>query len=80
MRLEIVTTEETLFSDNVDIVIVPGSEGQLGILPRHASLLTAINAGDIVFRKDGQESAITVAGGFLEVSEDQVTVLANSKQ
>ena len=80
MRLEIVTTEETLFSDNVDIVIVPGSEGQLGILPRHASLLTAINVGDIVFRKDGQESAISVAGGFMEVSEDHVTVLANSKQ
>ena len=78
MKLEVVTTEETLYSAEVDIVIAPGAEGQLGILPRHAPLLTAINSGDIIVRKDGQESIIPVTGGFLEVSGDQVTVLANS--
>ncbi len=78
MKLEIVTTEETIFSDDVDIVIAPGAEGQLGILPRHASLLTALNSGDIVVRKDGQESVIKVDGGFLEVAGDHVRVLANS--
>ena len=78
MKLEVVTTEETLYSEEVDIVIAPGAEGQLGILPKHASLLTAINSGDIVVRKNGQESTIPVQGGFLEVSGDQVTVLANS--
>ena len=78
MKLEVVTTEETLYSEEVDIVIAPGAEGQLGILPRHASLLTAINSGDIVVRKNGQESTIPVEGRFLEVSGDQVTVLANS--
>ncbi|MFL2760141.1 MAG: ATP synthase F1 subunit epsilon [Dehalococcoidia bacterium] len=78
MKLEVVTTEETLYSDEVDIVIAPGAEGQLGILPRHASLLTAVNPGDIIVRKNGQESTIAIAGGFLEVSGDQVTVLANS--
>ena len=78
MKLEVVTTEETLYSDEVDIVIAPGAEGQLGILPRHASLLTAVNPGDITVRKNGQESTIAIAGGFLEVSGDQVTVLANS--
>ena len=78
MKLEVVTTEETLYSDEVDIVIAPGAEGQLGILPRHASLLTAVNPGDIIVRKNGQESTIGIAGGFLEVSGDQVTVLANS--
>ena len=78
MKLEVVTTEETLYSEEVDIVIAPGAEGQLGILPRHASLLTAINSGDITVRKNGQESTIPVAWGFLEVSGDQVTVLANS--
>ena len=52
MKLEVVTTEETVFSDDVDIVIAPGAEGQLGILPRHASLLTALNSGDVVVRKD----------------------------
>jgi len=44
VKLEVVTTEETLYSEEVDIVIAPGAEGQLGILPRHASLLTAINS------------------------------------
>ncbi|MEC8913343.1 MAG: ATP synthase F1 subunit epsilon [Chloroflexota bacterium] len=80
MKLEIVTTEETVFSDDVDIVIAPGAEGQLGILPRHASLLTALNSGNIVVRKDGQESVITVNGGFLEVAGDHVRILANSNQ
>jgi|TARA_Y100000590_G_scaffold436221_1_gene556538 F-type H+-transporting ATPase subunit epsilon len=78
VKLEVVTTEETLYSEEVDIVIAPGAEGQLGILPRHASLLTAIDRGDIIVRKNGQESTISVAGGFLEVAGDQVTVLANS--
>ena len=80
VKLEIVTTEETIFSDDVDIVIAPGTEGQLGILPRHASLLTALNSGDIVVRKDRQESVITVNGGFLEVAGDHVRVLASSNQ
>lgn len=78
MNLEVVTTEETLYSDEVDIVIAPGAEGQLGILPRHASLLTAIDPGNIIIRKDGEESTISVNGGFLEVAGEQVTVLANS--
>ena len=80
MKLEIVTTEETIFSDDVDIIIAPGAEGQLGILPRHASLLTALNSGDIVVRKDGKESVVKVDGGFLEVAGDHVRVLANSNQ
>ena len=80
MKLEVVTTEETVFSDDVDIVIAPGTEGQLGTLPRHASLLTALNSGDIVARKDGQESVITINGGFLEVAGDHVRILANSNQ
>jgi F-type H+-transporting ATPase subunit epsilon len=80
VKLEIVTTEETIFSDDVDIIIAPGAEGQLGILPRHASLLTALNSGDIVVRKDGKESVVKVEGGFLEVAGDHVRVLANSNQ
>jgi len=80
VKLEVVTTEETVSSDDVDIVIAPGAEGQLGILPRHASLLTALNSGDVVVRKDGQESVITINGGFLEVAGDHVRILANSNQ
>ena len=76
MILEIVTTEETVYSGEVDIVIAPGVEGQLGILPRHAPLLTAISNGEIIARNGAAEERIAVSGGFLEVSNDRVTILA----
>ena len=78
MRLNIVTTEETVFSGEADIVVAPGSEGMLGILPSHTSLLTAVKAGAITVRNGSDESTIEVAGGFLEVMDDVVTVLADS--
>ena len=78
MILNVVTTEETVFSGEADIVVAPGSEGMLGILPRHTSLLTAIEAGTITVRNGGEESTIDVNGGFLEVMDDVVTVLADS--
>ena len=78
MRLNIVTTEETVFSGEADIVVAPGSEGMLGILPSHTSLLTAVKAGTITVRNGSDESTIKVAGGFLEVMDDVVTVLADS--
>ena len=78
MRLNIVTTEETVFSGEADIVVAPGSEGMLGILPSHTSLLTAVKAGTITVRNGSDESSIEVTGGFLEVMDDVVTVLADS--
>ena len=78
MRLNIVTTEETVFSGEADIVVAHGSEGMLGILPSHTSLLTAVKAGTITVRNGSDESTIEVAGGFLEVMDDVVTVLADS--
>ena len=78
MRLNIVTTEETVFSGEADIVVAPGSEGMLGILPSHTSLLTAVKAGTITVRNGSDESTIEVDGGFLEVMDDVVTVLADS--
>ena len=75
MILEIVTTEETVYSGEVDIVIAPGVEGQLGILPRHAPLLTAVSSGEIIARNGSAEERIAVSGGFLEVSNDRVTIL-----
>ena len=78
MRLNIVTTEETVFSGEADIVVAPGSEGMLGILPSHTSLLTAVKAGTITVRNGSDESTIEVTGGFLEVMDDVVTVLADS--
>ena len=76
MILEIVTTEETIYSGESDIVIAPGVEGQLGILPRHAPLLTAVANGDVVPRKGTTEEIIPVTGGFLEVLNNKVTILA----
>ena len=78
MRLNIVTTEETVFSGEADIVVAPGSEGMLGILPSHTSLLTAVKAGTITVRNGSDESPIEVAGGVLDVMDDVVTVLADS--
>ena len=76
MILEIVTTEETIYSGEADIVIAPGVEGQLGILPRHAPLLTAVANGVVVARKGTAEEPIPVTWGFLEVVNDKVTILA----
>ena len=78
MRLNIVTTEETVFSGEADIVVAPGSERMLGIVPSHTSLLTAVKAGTITGRNGSDESTIEVTGGFLEVMDDVVTVLADS--
>lgn len=78
MILEIVTTEEVLYSGDVDIVIAPGREGQLGILPRHAPLLTGIKEGNVVARLGEEETSISVNGGFLEVINNKVTILAGS--
>ena len=76
MILELETTEETIYSGESDIVIAPGVEGQLGILPRHAPLLTAVANGDVVTRKGTTEEIIPVTGGFLEVLNNKVTILA----
>ncbi|TET40427.1 MAG: F0F1 ATP synthase subunit epsilon [Dehalococcoidia bacterium] len=77
LKFEIVTAERVVYSDDVDVVIAPGIEGQLGILPSHAPLLTMLQPGEVVVRKAGEETAIFVSGGFLEVMQNRVTVLAD---
>ncbi len=77
LKFEIVTAERIVYSDEVDIVIAPGVEGQLGILPSHAPLLTMLQPGEMLVRKDGEETAMFVSGGFLEVMQNRVTVLAD---
>ncbi len=77
LKFEIVTAERVVYSDDVDIVIAPGVEGQLGILPSHAPLLTTLQPGELVVRKDGEETAMFVSGGFLEIMQNRVTVLAD---
>ncbi len=77
IRFNIVTAERMVYSDDVDVVIAPGVEGQLSILPNHASLLTMLQPGELVVRKGGEEIGMFVSGGFLEVTQNRVTLLAD---
>jgi F-type H+-transporting ATPase subunit epsilon len=77
-RLEIVTAERMVFSDDVSALIAWGVEGQLGILPHHAPLMTMLQAGDLLIRKDKEEEFFAISGGFLEVRPDKVIILADA--
>jgi F-type H+-transporting ATPase subunit epsilon len=77
LLLEIVTPETKTFSDQVDAVVVPSVEGELGILPHHVGLLTQIEPGELRVTQGGQEIRLAVGGGFVEVSEDKVSVLTD---
>jgi F-type H+-transporting ATPase subunit epsilon len=76
LHLEIVTPERLAYEDDVDSVQLPGSEGELGILPHHAPLLATLGAGELRIRKGGQEEAFAVFGGFVQVRPDKVIVMA----
>jgi F-type H+-transporting ATPase subunit epsilon len=77
-RLEIVTPEKLAYSDDVDAVILPGSEGELGILPHHAPLLSMLGAGELRVRKGGLEESFAIVGGFVQVRPDKVVVMAET--
>ena len=78
MQLEIITAEQQVFGGDVDLVVAPGIEGELGILAHHAPLMTALQPGEILIRKDGEETYLAVTGGFLEVMGNKVTILADA--
>ena len=80
MHIEVVTAERELYNGEADSLIAPGSEGELGILPRHAALLTTLKAGEMLIKLGGAEEPLFVSGGFLEVSDNKVTVLAESAE
>ncbi len=80
IRLEIVTAERAIFSDDVDIVVAPGIEGEMAILPHHAPLMTVLQPGELRARKGGEEYSLVVSGGFLEVRPDRVIVLADAAE
>jgi F-type H+-transporting ATPase subunit epsilon len=77
-RLEVVTAERMVFSDDVNMVVAWGAEGQLGILPHHAPLMTMLRPGDLLIRKDNEEEYLAISGGFLEVRPDKVVILADT--
>jgi F-type H+-transporting ATPase subunit epsilon len=81
LRLEILTIERKLYDDDVNMVIAPGSEGVLGILPHHTPLLTALSYGELQIKKEGEEDLFfAISGGFMEVLPDHVTVLADAAE
>jgi F-type H+-transporting ATPase subunit epsilon len=80
LKIDIVTAERIVYSAEVDEVIAPGVEGQLGILPHHAPLMTTLQAGELVVRKAGKEDIMAISGGFLEVRPDRVIVLADQAE
>ena len=80
LKLDIVTAERIVYSEDVNAVIAPGIEGQLGILPHHAPLMTILQAGELVVRRGNEEDSLAISGGFLEVRPDRVIVLADSAE
>jgi F-type H+-transporting ATPase subunit epsilon len=81
IHCEVVTAERVVFDDRVDMVVAPGIAGQLGILPHHAPLMTALTFGELVIhRKDQDDEFIAIGGGFLEIGPDHVTILADSAE
>ena len=78
MRLDVITAEREVFSDEVDLVVAPGSQGELGILPSHSPLMTTLKEGELTIRKGGEDTYLAVSGGFLEVMDNVVTVLADA--
>ncbi len=80
IRCEIVSQDRTVFEGDVDIVVIPGTDGEMGILPRHAPILTTLKYGIIKVRKGGHEELFTVAGGVAEIQPDIVTVLADAAE
>jgi F-type H+-transporting ATPase subunit epsilon len=80
LQVEIVTAERIVFTGEATAVVVPGSEGQLGILPFHAPLMTSLAPGELVVRNENQETVMAVSGGFIEVRPDRVIILADQAE
>ena len=76
--LEIVTPERLAYSDEVDSVVLPGSEGEMGVLPHHAPLVSTLGIGELRIRKGGAEESFAIVGGFVQVRPDKVVVMAET--
>ncbi len=78
LQLEIVTPERLAYDDVVDSVVLPGAEGEMGVLPHHAPLLATLGVGELRIRKGGEEEFFAIAGGFVQVRPDKVVVMAET--
>lgn len=77
LKLEIVTPDAKVFSEDVDMVTLPGVEGEMGIYPQHVPLMTQIVSGEIIAHKGGQDYFLAIGEGFVEITGDRVSVLAD---
>ncbi|MFA5317217.1 MAG: F0F1 ATP synthase subunit epsilon [Dehalococcoidales bacterium] len=80
IKLDIVSAERLVYSDEVDMVLAPGVQGQLGIMPHHAPLMTMLEPGELLVKKGNTETCLVVSGGFMEVRPDRITVLADAAE
>jgi F-type H+-transporting ATPase subunit epsilon len=78
LKLEIVTPEGRAYQDDVDMVVLPGSDGELGVYPAHAPLMTQLAPGEVRIFKDGKQTELVVGSGFAEITQTQVSVLTDS--
>ena len=77
LKLEIVTPEEKIYSEDVDMVTLPGAEGELGVYPKHVPVLTTLKPGELRVLKNGRETSMAVGEGFVEIKADAVSVLTD---
>ncbi len=80
IRVEIVSQDRTVYEGDADIVVVPGVDGEMGILPNHSPLISTLKYGILKVRRGGEEQIFTIAGGVVEVQPDIVTVLADAAE
>src|SRR5256885_14423229 len=77
LKLEIVTPEEKIYSEDVEMVTLPGSEGELGVYPNHVPVLTALKPGELRIVKGGKQSAMAIGEGFVEIKADGISILTD---
>jgi F-type H+-transporting ATPase subunit epsilon len=77
LKLEIVTPEAKVYSEDVDMVTLPAAEGEMGVFPQHVPLVTQIVPGEIIVRKDGKDSFLAVGEGFVEVTGERVAIMTD---
>ena len=77
LKLEIVTPDSKTYSEDVEMVTLPGVEGEMGVYPLHVPLMTQIVAGEVIARKDGRDYFLAIGGGFVEITADRVAILTD---
>jgi len=80
LNLEIVTAERVVYSEEVDLIVAPGVEGEMALLPSHAPIMTTLQPGELIVRKGGEDTVLFVSGGFFELMNDKVTILADAAE